>query len=34
VRLLVEGDFGVWAMVSVTNNTTQEVTMILPNVAP
>lgn len=34
VRLLVEGDFGVWAMVSVTNNVTQEVTVMLPHVVP
>jgi len=26
-----QGDFAVWAMVSVTNNTTQEVTMIVPH---
>ena len=32
VRVTIEpqGDFGIWAMVSITNNVTQEVTMIVP----
>ncbi len=31
VTIEPQGDFGVWGMVSITNNTTQEVTMIVPH---